>query len=328
VRLILSFLFVGVLLAVPAVLLADAVFEREAQSETAANRLGSPFVWPERPQAADPEVALRILTEAATATGSTVLRTTVNTSPSERKRITHYVLVGGDRTALFDEFTLAEGRWLSPAESRDGLATVSSERAGEPGNVGVPAVFGGRYELTFAPLSRAFESLPSSGRYLVESPGRAAAGRFLGIVHQRLLEAGVAGLTIADLTPDRGEVPADSRVSLAILAYLLAGIATLDIALILVREGKRIGVLRLVGHPATRIWYEVAGRLQVGSVLAGLAGCVAAVLVVPGADALFLRGLAVTFLEVTAAGFAATLGIGLVVVNRVQISDLVKGSLQ
>jgi hypothetical protein len=328
VRLILSLLFAGVLLAIPAVLLADAVLDRENRDETAADRLGSPFVWPERPQAADPVLALRILTEAATATGSTVVRTTVNTTASTRKRITHYVLVGGDRTAFFNEFTLAEGRWLSPPESRDGQVTVSSARADEPGNVGVPAVFGGRYELAFAPLSRAFTALPSSGRYVVEARDPATTERFLALVGRGLAEAGVTGLTVADLTPELDGTPAGTPPSLTILAYVLAGIATVVVAFVLVREGKRIGVLRLVGHPATRIWYEVAGRLQAGSALVGTTVWTIVVLAVPGADALSLRGLAVTFLEVAAAGFAATLGTGLVLIHRVHISDLVKGRLQ
>jgi hypothetical protein len=328
VRLPLSLLFVGVLLAIPAVVLADTAFERESQGETAAYRVGSPFLWPERPDAADPEVALRILAEAATATGSTVLRTTVSTSRSARKRITHYVLLGRDRTALFDEFTLTEGRWPSPAESRGSVVTVSSARAGEPGNVGVPAVFGDRYELTFAPLRLAFDSLPTSGRYVVESPDPAVTDRFLAIVHQGLVEAGVVGLTVADLTSHPGRPAVESKGSMEVLAYILAGLATLVIAFILLREGKRIGILRLVGHSATRIWYEVVGRLQVASILVGLGACGAVVLAVPGVDSLFLRTLAITFLQVTAVAFAATLGVGLVVINRVQVSDLIKGSLQ
>lgn len=328
-RVTLSVLFMGFLLAIPAVVLLGAAFEREALGETAAERVGTPFAWPERPQAADPVVALRILADAATATGSTVLRTTTATTATtaeanaERKHITHYVLIGGDRTALFDEFVLAQGRWLNPDESRDGVATVSS--VADADRVGVPAVFGNRYELTFAPLHRAFESLPSSGRYVVESPDRAATDRFLAVVRQRLAEAGAAG---ADLTANAGQVPVESGASLEILAYVLAALATVVIAVVLLREGKRIGVLRLAGHSAARIWYDVVGRLQLAAILAGLGACVAVVLAVPGADSLFLSTLTATFLQVTVIGLAATLGAGLVVVHRVRVPELVKGGLQ
>ncbi|MFI0805409.1 hypothetical protein [Amycolatopsis lurida] len=327
-RLTLCLLFAGVMLAIPVVVLLDKALERESEGETAAYRVGVAFVWPESPRADDPGVALRILTEAATVTRSAVVRTAVNTSSSDRKRVTHYVLLGQDRTALTDEFTLREGRWLTAAESRGGPATVSSARAGEAGNVGVPSVLGDRYDLTFAPLLRAFDALPTAGRYVVEAPDRAATDRFLALVHQGLAEAGVAGLTTADLTQDPSRSPAEDRASLEILTVLLAVAATLIILFVLLREGKRIGVLRLLGHPATRIWFEVVGRVQAASILAGLVACVAIVLVVPGVDPLFLRSLAVAVIPVTVAGFAATLGIGLIVIHRVQVSDLVKGSLQ
>ncbi|WP_406636648.1 hypothetical protein [Amycolatopsis sp. WGS_07] len=244
------------------------------------------------------------------------MRTTVNA-----QRITHYVLIGGDRTALFDEFSLARGRWLSPAESRGSSATVSTAHSG----IGVPEVFADRYELTFAPLRRAFDALPTSGRYVVEGP---ATERFLTLVCQRLVEAGVTGLTVDDLTADHGATKPESGPGLRILAYLLAAAATVVIVFRLLREGKRIGVLRLIGHPAPRIWYEVVGRTQIITVLAGLGACAAVVLAVPGADSSFLNTLVAAVVPVTVAGFAATAGIGLFVVNRVRISDLVKGSLQ
>lgn len=324
-RLTLSILFVGVLLAIPAAVLADAVFERESRNESAANRMGKQFVWPERPNAADPMVALRILSEAATATRSNVLRTTVNSAPNRPKRIAHYIFLGGDRTALFDEFTLAEGRWPTAAESRDGSAKVSSAVSPGADTVGVPAVFGDRYELTIAPLRQAFESLPSPGRYVVES---AEPERFLAIVHQRLTEAGVTDLTVADLTSARIQAPVESGRSLNVLSYILAGLATVVLAFILLREGKRIGVLRLVGHPALGIWYRVVGRLQVAALLIGLGACAIVALTVPGVDSLFLRLLAVTFAQVAVVGLAATVGVGLIVINRVKVSDLIKGSLQ
>ncbi|WP_103351167.1 hypothetical protein [Amycolatopsis sp. CA-128772] len=327
-RLTLVVLFLATLLAIPVVVLADAVFDRESQSETAAYRVGTPFVWPEHPRAADPGTALRVLGEAATATGTNVLRTTVSAPGSGPERIRTYVLMGRPRTALFDGFTLAEGRWLSAAESRGGTATVSSARRGERDNVGVPAVFGHRYELTFAPLRQAFDALPTAGRYVVESPDAADTGRFLAVVHQRLVEAGVEDLALADLTPANVPAPVETGGYLEVLAYVLAGLATLVIAFLLLREGKRIGVLLLSGFPATRIWYEVVGRLQLGAFAAGLGLCTIVSLTVPGVDPLLLRSLAVTLGQVTVAGFAATAVVGLLIIHRVRISDLIKGSLQ
>lgn len=319
-------LFMGIVLAVPAVICSDAVFARESRDQAAADRIGTGFTWPDDDLAADPETALRILAEAAEDTRLNVLRTSVGTSEPGRNRITHYVLLSRRQTGLFDEFTLRSGRWLNRAESQAGSAIVSSKHTGH--NIGVPEVFANGYDLTFAPLEQAFDSLPSAGRYVVESFDDTAVNRFLTIVHQRLVEAGVSDLTMKDLAADGTPDPVHSDSRLPALPYLLAGLATLLVAFMLVREGKRIGVLRLLGHSATRIWYRTVGRLQLTSVLIGLFVCAALPLIVPGVDTAFVRTLAVALGEVAVAGFAATLAVGLVVIHRIQVSDLIKGSMQ
>jgi hypothetical protein len=320
-------LFATTLLAAPAAVLGDAVFEQELHNQTAASRIGVEFLWPDHSAISDPEVALRVLTEAAESTGSNVLRTSVNTPRSGQKRITHYVLMGRDRSALFDEFTLAEGRWLSRADSNTGAATVSSARAGELSNVGVPVVFGNRYDLTFLPMRQAFGTLPVAGRYYIESDD-ATADRFLGLVHQRLVESGARDLTVDEFKKGQSRSIVHSDRRLKTLAYVLTGLSTLIIGFILLREGKRIGVLRLLGHSSGRIWYQVAGRLQLAAVLLGLAACAVVALLVPGGGDLFLDTLAVGLAEVAAVGFVITMAVGLVIINRVKVADLIKGRLQ
>jgi hypothetical protein len=256
VRIIFSCLFTGILLAIGSVVFADASFAQQSRSETATSRIGTPFAWPDDSRAAEPGMAQRVLAEASEETASNVLRTAVSTAASGRTRITHYIFMGGDRTGLFADFRLVEGRWLTPAESRSSAATVSSARGGARDNVGVPAVVGHRYDLTFAPLRQAFDSLPTAGRYVVESAGRAAADRFLAVVYQRLIEAGVPGLTMGDLTAVPAQTLPEGGMSLRFLSYVLAGLATLVVAVLCLREGKRIGVLRLMGHCAPRIWYR------------------------------------------------------------------------
>ncbi|MGC4867597.1 hypothetical protein ACLQ3B_19455 [Micromonospora sp. DT53] len=327
-RTVFSCLLTGIFLAIGSVVFADASFAQQSRSEVAASRIGTPFVWPDGVRAAEPAMALRILAEASEATASNVLRTSVGTVASGRTQITHYIIMGGDRSRLFDDFTLAEGRWLTPAESRSSVATVSSARVGARDNVGVPAVVNHRYDLTFAPLRHAFDALPTVGRYVVESADPAATHRFLAIVRERLVEAGVPGLTPGELTDVPAEDSLEGGVSQAILAYVLTGLATLVVAVLCLREGKRIGVLRLMGHSAPRIWYQVVGKLQLSSTAVALCALLVASFAVPDVDAPFLRTLAVPLVEVAAIGVAATTGVGLLVIRRVHIADLVKGSLQ
>ncbi|WP_221328609.1 hypothetical protein [Actinoplanes sp. L3-i22] len=326
-RAIFTCLLAGIFLATGSVVFADKVSDEQVHSEIAASRIGVPFIWPDGNRAADPEVALRILAEASEATASNVLRTTVGTAASGRTQITHYIFMSRNRTRLFDDFTLGDGRWLTPAESRSSEATVSSARVGSLGNVGVPAVVAHRYDLTFAPLRQAFDSLPTVGQYVIEPPDRAIVSRFLAIVRKLLIEAGVQGLTMDDLTAVHVQaVPGGT--SPEILAYVLAGLATLVATTLGLREGKRIGVLRLMGHSGPRIWYLVVGRLQLSSTTVALCACLVASSAVADVDVSFLRTLGAALVEVAALGFAATAGVGLLLIRRIHIVDLVKGSLQ
>jgi hypothetical protein len=327
VRLALSILLLGVVFAVPAVKLSDAVFEREAQDQTAGSRVGAEFVWPSSPIAANPERAFHILAEAADETGSNVIRTSVGTTDSGRTRITHYVYLEREDARLFGEFRLSEGRWLDRAESRTGSAIVSSAQTGAAKNVGTPSVFAEAYDLTFAPLHQAFDSLPTAGRYVVESPDDAGTDRFLGIVFQRLVETGMVDLTIEDLVADGFRTAPSSENSLQFVTYPLVAIAALLVASILLREGKRIGVMRLSGYSTARIWYRVVGRLQFIPILTGLLLCAAILFLIPGTDASFARNLALALLGVMAVSFGVTFVVGLIVINRTQVADLIKGGL-
>jgi hypothetical protein len=333
VRLTLSLLFMATLLAAPLAVLANTIFEQEARSQTAASRIGTEFLWPDDYRIANPETALRILTEAANATGVNVLRTSVNTPASGPERITYYLLLARDHSALFDEFSLAEGRWPSRGESRTGAATVSTARAGQPSIIGVPVVFGGGYDLTIAPLGHAFDTLPVAGRYVVETHDPATVDRFLDLIHRLVVDSGVPDLTVGDFTAGRSHstlpdnaLPGGSRLN--VLAYILTGLAALIIAFLLLREGKRIGVLRLLGHSPARIWYRVVGRLQLVSVLLGMLACVAVAFLVPGGGTALATTLAPALIGVAVTGFAAITIVGLIIIDRVRVADLIKGRLQ
>ena len=183
-RLTLSLLFMATLLAALLAVLVDTIFEQESLSQTATSRVGSEFVWPDDPHLADPGTALRVLTEAADATSVNVLRTSVNTPDTGPEHITHYVLLTRDRSALFDEFSLAEGRWPSRDESRTGTAMVSSVGRKVRRNRGSRRI-GGGYDLTIAPLDRAFDTLPARGQVCGGDPhDPATVRRFVDRVHR------------------------------------------------------------------------------------------------------------------------------------------------
>ena len=136
----------------------------------------------------------------------------------------------------------------------------------------------------------------------------------------------LAGLPASDVAAPDNAFRGGARLS--ILAYILTGLAALIMVFLLLREGKRIGVLRLLGHSAARIWYRIVGRLQLASVLLATLACVAVAFLIPGGGAALATALAPALIVVAATGFVAVTAVGLIIISRVQISELIKGRLQ
>jgi hypothetical protein len=321
-------LVIGIVLAMPAIVLSDSVSEREAGDLTASDRIGTEFTWPDDARSAAPEKALGILAEAADATDSNVIRASVDTTGSGRTQITYYVYLARNGSQLFHDFSLADGRWLSRSESRTGSATVSTAAKGKNRNVGRPNVLAHAYDVTFAPLHLAFDSLPVAGQYSVESADATAADRFLTLVCRLLAEKGMGDPTVESLRHATGFATPGDAVSFRFLPYALLAVAALLVVSVVLREGRRAGVMRLLGHSTIRIWYATVGRLLLSSLLVGLLGALATLLIVPGADVSYLRALSLALLAIATVGAGLTFIAGTVTINRIRVGDLVKGRVQ
>ncbi len=331
-RLALLLLVIGTFLAPLGIVLSDAEYEREAQDWSAGSRVGTPFLWPDDVRVADPAFALRVLADAAGVTGANVIRESLGTTPSGRTSITYYLYLARHSTALFGAFKLGEGRWLTRDETQNGSAVVSSTPAGKADVVGRPRVLADAYDLTFQPLRSAFDSLPAGGQYVVESRSSADTDQFLAVVLDRLTAAGMRGLTAESLRSTGSEAEAgalpEDHLSLWFLPYALIPVLSLLVVSILLREGKSIGVLRLTGHSTARIWFMTVGRLQLGSILAAVLGCVVILTLVPGVDASFASSLASALLRIALASLGVTSVMGGVMVHRMHVGELVKGRVQ
>ncbi|MFD0556547.1 hypothetical protein ACFQ3B_05750 [Stackebrandtia endophytica] len=320
-------LYVLIVSAVLVVIVANEAFERESRDRNATSRVGVEFNWPNDPKVADPTTALRALAQAADEAEANVLRTSVSTFDSGANLITHYVYIGGTTTDLYDGVTLAEGRWLTSEDSRSGTAIVSSRDVDAADRVGVPEVFAGRYDLAFAPLQQAFDSLPVSGRYAVEAVDAATVERFLGLIRQHLVNEGLPETTVDNLTVTESAV-SHSFDRMWMLPYVLVGLAGVLVVCLLIGSGKHIGTLRLVGYSTMRIWYRLVGRMQLVAGIVGTVVCLAISLVIPGADGAFLWTLAIALAQVIVLSVVITLVTGWGVIQRVRVTDLIKGSLQ
>ncbi|GAB7051240.1 hypothetical protein [Catenuloplanes indicus] len=316
------------LVAVPSILVVDAAFNREAEARVAATSAGTRFGWPLDPAAGNPDDALRILTEAADGTGTNVIRTSVGIGAAGRSEITHYLYIAGAGTRLFDRFDLTAGRWPTREETRSGAMVVSSIDNSRPTVIGEPAVFANAYDLTFAPFGQALTRLPATGTYVIESHDEADVQRFLGIVQHRLAEVGVPDLTLDSLRAVGAEENLTSDTSMSLLAYSFAPIVSLLSAIAVLRDGRRIGVMRLSGYSVARIWFVVTGWRQMTAAAVGTAAGAAVLVFVPGVDWPFARNLIGALAAVIAASAIVTVTIGFAIISRVNLGDIVKGRIQ
>lgn len=101
VRIVLALLFVGITALATVSASISGVQQRKADDQSAAEKVGTAFVWPDAGPAADPSLALRILAEAAETTHSNVIRTSIGLTEADRTQVSHYVLLANRESQLF-----------------------------------------------------------------------------------------------------------------------------------------------------------------------------------------------------------------------------------
>jgi len=329
-RLLLAALCLVVAGILPAVVAREAVAVQELGHRNAGGELGPRFEWPADERVADLARGYEVLAAAARSAGVNLVRGSTALSTASRPEVAYFVYLGRARSALFDRLDLVSGRWLTPEDMANGAAVVTTAdvRDGHGGGgvevVGVPRVWGDRYDLSIEPLSRAYRSLALTGTYTIDARAEVDADRFLADIQRFLDDAGAIGpLAVAPaaeaVVGDRAA--AGHRYTPPVLGAVFAALATAAAA----RDGRRIGVMRLLGFPATRVWLLIAGRVLLGAACVGAASLLAVMARTPGADPDLAARLAVPLAAAIGLGAAATAGLAAVLVRRVRISDLVKG---
>lgn len=328
-RLVLAALALIVAGLLPVLVARDAIAVQELNHRNAGAEIGQRFEWPANELVADPVEGYRVLTDAAAGARVNLARMTTVSSAAGRPAISYYVYLGRPDSALFDRFDLASGRWLTPADTDTGDAVVTTVDTGDGdggmGVVGVPRVWGGDYDLTFAPLAQAYQSLAMAGTYAIDarSGADADAETFLGDIRRYLDGAGVSGLAVGPPgDPGRGgRAAAGNRYT----PPLLVAVIVVLIAAAAARDGRRIGAMLLLGFPASRIWLLIAGRIHLAAAAVGILSGLVVLLRTPGADARLAGRLAAPLAAAMIISGAVTVGAAAVLVRRIRISDLVKG---
>ena len=305
----------------------------------APDRTGLSFTLPVSPAFSKPNSAhqyVPLIERAADRTQVNIFRTAVGYTLGDRPQVVQYVFLTGP-TRLFSAYALRNGHWLTPSESQGHSAFLSSSgAAGRDGEVGRLGDLVGLPVVYIRPFSDQTADSFAAGEYFVETPSAHRASAFLKVL-SALLAGGAArtrpptapaGLAFGPDAP----LPPNFAVPLAGIRYLLLplqlALAVLMAVLLLyfgLAQGKRIGIMRLVGLGPVRIWWDLLGRLVTTVLVVAGSGVVIAAFLLDrgtfGLEAGALRqGLISGGLSV-----AATLVV-LVYASRLNVPQAIKGN--
>jgi hypothetical protein len=287
------------------------------------------FMWPRDVPVQDPSATERILTTAADENNVNLVRRTVRQSDGNGLDLTYYIRLNHP-TKIFDRARLTGGNTLTNSETQT-TGTVLSTKPGATKET--PQSLANSYDLTFRPLEDMFANLPAIGVYKAETDSRRDFEGFLESisrqVNEEILEtdpdaALTTPATFVEDTDDAVDAQPLSTTPLLALSGTLAALVIVATIGALARDAAALGVQRLHGYSLMRAWWSRLGLRGVLSTGAAALLCIAVLPWIPGMDiAIAARVLAVPFISTTALTAAASLS-GVLIINRVRVSDLVK----
>ena len=300
--------------------------QRQLMQHAAAS-VGQPFTIPGDPRLADPVKMYAALRTAAADARVNVFRTSVGYTPDGRPQVTQYILLTTS-THLFDAFSLRSGRWLSPADADHPERFLSTTQTGSRDQVGVLGAFGGNDLVAIRSLRSAFDSLPVAATYDVESSDQSSFDRFLNSLAQASsqLAGGVGLFTAASF---KGGIDSfagyttDFAPILNAVQYVIIFFAALFLAFQVLHEAKKAGVMKLHGFGVVRVWFAIAGRLILISLVTSEAIALVASRFVPDTTFEFTASVGLTIVRTFAVMLVASI-VAVAYVVRTNISNSIK----
>jgi putative ABC transport system permease protein len=296
--------------------------------ENAATAVGQKFVIPSDPQLADPEQMYVALLASVEQMRVNVFRTRIGFTANDRPEVVQYALLTSS-THFFDAFGLMTGRWLTLTDTQSSGHFLSTIATRDPAEVGTLRNFGGNHLVSIRPLKTAFASLPVAGEYVVESTGQASSQRFLQVLAEKITQQrgpSAKPLTAADFQAPQargGDAQTGAAAILTGVSYLVIFFTTILLVYYLLYQAKRIGVMKLHGVRAIRIWYLLAGRLILGAMLVSAVMSLLGALLVTDTTDRFLTGVVISLARTYVVMLAASLAT-IAYIARVRVSDSVQ----
>ena len=293
----------------------------------AAVIVGRPVTIPGDPRLADPEKMYAALRTSAAGAQVNVFRTSVGYTQDGRPQVTLYALFTTN-SHLFDAFSLRVGRWLGPEDADHPERFLSTTQSGSPDQVGVLRDFGGNDLVAVRGLRSAFDSLPVAATYDIESSNQSSFDRFLNSLAQASsLVAGGTGLfnaaTFMSGNDSFAGYAAEYAPILNAVQYVIIFFTALFLAFQVLHDAKKAGVMKLHGFGVVDVWFAIAGRLILLSLLASEAIALLASRFVPDTTFQFSVSVGLATLRAFAVMLVASL-VACAYVVRANISNSIK----
>jgi bacteriocin-associated integral membrane protein len=293
----------------------------------AASIVGQPFTISGDPRLADPNKMFAALRIAAADARVNVFRTSVGYTQDGRPQVTQYVLLTTD-THLFQAFTLRAGRWLRPEDADHPERFLSTTQTGSPDQVGVLGDFGGNDLAAIRGLRSAFDSLPVAATYDVEASDQSSVDRFLSSLADASSQvAGGPGLFAAASFQGGNDSFAGYSTEYApilnAVQYVIIFFTALFLAFQVLHDAKKAGVMKLQGFGVVRVWFAIAGRLILISLVTAEAVALSATRFVPDTTFEFTVSVGLTILRAFVVMLVASI-VACAYVALVNISNAIK----
>ena len=293
----------------------------------AAVKVGLPVTIPGDPRLSDPVKMYAALRTAAADARVNVFRTSVGYTPDGRPQVTQYVLLTTS-THLFDAFSLQAGRWLGPQDADHPERFLSTTQTGSPDQVGVLGDFGGNDLVAVRGLRSAFDSLQVAATYDVESSAPSSYDRFLNSLAQASSQvAGGAGLFTAASFQGGNDsfagYTSDFAPILNAVQYVIIFFTALFLAFQVLHDAKKAGVMKLHGFGLVRVWFAIAGRLILISLVVSEAIALVVTRFVPDTTFEFSVSVGLTIVRTFAVMLVASI-VACAYVARTNISNAIK----
>lgn len=207
---------------------------------------------------ADPEVAFCILLELSQKYNVNIFRFDIVESSGEKTEFIKYVLINTN-TQYFSAFNLKKGRFFYKNETKeDNNLFISTNNSNNIEQVGVISDFGNNNTYTLKPLKTCYKNLSVDGNYSIEVSDKNTYSLFIEELAQRL------NLQKEDFSLNNEIAITTDRDSfydyLNYIYYVLLFIILLLILYFILKESKKISILKMHGFSNFRLWRHIIGN--------------------------------------------------------------------